>query len=108
MYPLLKGKQSHFPIKDATGGCSFCKGASENGFVGFSAGALQAGPTPGTFFPLSNGIAWFDLFDHGVTKHGRPLHVVTECSAGQFEFYFCSTKCMRSFFNKLVDDFENL
>ncbi len=79
MYPLLKGNQSHYPTKEATGGCSFCEKSSTNGFVGFSAGALQAGPSPNTFFPLNNGIAWFDLFDHGVTKNGEPLQPYIPC-----------------------------
>ena len=106
-YPLITGEETSYP-KGASGECAFCGGNNRNGFVGISAGAMQSTTTPGTYVPLDDASGWFSLFDHGITKSGNPLQIVNDCDIGQFEIFFCSTECLRGFFNKIVDDFENL
>lgn len=41
-------------------------------------------------------------------KNSRSAHlsVAEAAQFGQFEFYFCTTKCLRSFFNACVDELE--
>lgn len=34
------------------------------------------------------------------------LELATKVAGGQFEFYFCSTKCLRAFLNFCVDELE--
>jgi hypothetical protein len=42
--------------------------------------------------------------DQGATAAVR---IADDASMGQFEFYFCSTACLRSFFDKAVDELEH-
>ena len=44
----------------------------------------------------------FELIDHGITKTGKGITVFENTN----DAFFCSTKCLRNFFNTLVDDFE--
>ena len=53
-------------------------------------------------FVPSDAVLSLDICDHGVTKKpGLQVFKTTR------DAYFCSTDCLRSFFNKLVDDFES-
>lgn len=61
-----------------------------------------------TTFMRDDALTFLKLWDHGVTKNGHSLEICSNEGFSQFEFYFCSTKCLRAFFNKLVDDFEKL
>jgi ABC-type uncharacterized transport system permease subunit len=42
-----------------------------------------------------------------MNKHlGRSLDIVVNSSAGQADIGFCSSKCLREFFNNCVDELE--
>ncbi len=59
-------------------------------------------------------IGFLDLVWHGAHDGGRgtdrEIHVrvpiAEDTPDGQFEFYFCSTDCLRSFFSTCVDALE--
>lgn len=44
--------------------------------------------------------------DAGHDEPGGNLTIVQDAGGGQFEFYFCSTVCLRSFFNRCVDELD--
>lgn len=47
---------------------------------------------------------------HSGEKNKNPgvnIDIVEKSKGGQFDIYFCSTNCMRQFFNKLIDTIEN-
>ena len=54
-------------------------------------------------------ITWHGAHDMG-TGHDRDIYTSTDfardCQGGQFEVYFCSTACLRAFFNSWVDVLE--
>jgi hypothetical protein len=54
-------------------------------------------------------IAWHGGHDGGVGSDRDILvsvDVAKDCRGGQFEVYFCSTACLRAFFNSWVDALE--
>jgi hypothetical protein len=112
-----------FPVQigDSTAGlearrgeCPVCHGAQQGEpgeFAFLNGGALKefpggggAGPAPGLLGFLSIGL-------HGAhsaevdTPSGN-VSVFERAPLGQFEVYFCSTKCLRGFLNAAVDDLE--
>ena len=97
-YPLqLHRTGGFFP---ASGACGFC-GKSNNGhFVCISFSAMEE-IKPGTLAP-ANVEMTFGFADHGVTKTGIPLTIFKNVN----DAFFCSTECLRKFFNQLVTDFE--
>ncbi|MEZ0261121.1 MAG: hypothetical protein ACAH80_08935 [Alphaproteobacteria bacterium] len=51
--------------------------------------------------------ALFDVGIHGGQSTPDVIHHIdTDQSQGQFEINFCSTKCLRKFFDKIVDKLE--
>jgi len=104
-YPIIKDSDAHYPID---GTCTYCKKPTKGNFVALNGGALLKIPGTNMAAPDDNLISTFSLLDHGVTNSGKPLLVCRNEAFGQYELYFCSTSCLRSFFNALVDDFEAL
>ncbi|WP_435263863.1 hypothetical protein [Tenacibaculum sp. nBUS_03] len=39
-------------------------------------------------------------------NYGFNIDIVDESKGGQFDIYFCSTNCMKEFFNQLIDTIE--
>jgi hypothetical protein len=54
-------------------------------------------------------LTWHGAHDHGIGDD-RELYtsvpVAEDCVGGQFELYFCSTKCLRAFLNSWVDELD--
>ena len=54
-------------------------------------------------------LAWHGAHDNGVGEDrdidGR-VHLAKDVRGGQFDLYFCSTACVRVFFNSWVDALE--
>ncbi len=55
-------------------------------------------------------LIWHGAHDDGEGKD-REWHVIVEIArdvrGGQYNIYFCSTKCLRSYLNFCVDELEN-
>lgn len=104
-YPIIKGKRLIFR---KGGNCTQCRKKNNGKFVTLNGGALKRDGNSAITLMQDDILTFLTLCDHGVTKNGHHLKICDNEGFGQFEFYFCSTKCLRSFLNKLVDDFEKL
>lgn len=111
-FPLQVGSSTE-GLQTERGQCVVCKmkGVGEpNGFAFINAGALlEIGK--GVAMPSDQIKAFFSIGYHGDHSNksdpSAMLEIVDEPASGQFEFYFCSTSCLRGFFNQCVDELEN-
>lgn len=54
-------------------------------------------------------IVWHGAHDRGEGKDreiGATVQIAQEVRGGQFDLYFCSTKCLRSYLNFCVDELD--
>ena len=112
-FPLQKGS-SRRGLETALGHCTMCKkpGAGEPlGFAWLNAGALLAvdksTATADKRIKAFFSIGYHGRHDQGHDEPGGHLEIVQDPAGGQFEFYFCSTGCLRHFFSACVDELEN-
>jgi len=81
-----------------------------HGFAFLNAGALRKiDKRNSVMAPDLEG--FFTLGFHGAhsgtkNKPSAYLPVAEDVPLGQFEVYFCTTKCLRAFFNRCVDELE--
>lgn len=55
-------------------------------------------------------ITWHGAHDNGIGEDRdiyAQVYAAEDCRGGQFEMYFCSTSCLRTFFNEWVDKLED-
>ena len=67
----------------------------------------SGGPHPNMEAFLS--LAWHGAHNKGLGKNRdiyNVLNIVDDVKGGQFEFYFCSIKCFKKWFNQIIDDFQ--
>ena len=110
-YPLLKGDHSAHPNKAVCPQCKKRKVLEPHSMAIFSGGAMYLGKKKGVPDGLEGfvGLTWHGAHDTGL---GDDRDIFTrvdfarDCHGGQFEIYFCSTKCLRAFFNAWVDALE--
>lgn len=113
-FPLIKKNEDAFPKNSICPICKKCKVYEPHSFVFIGGGALSL-DEEGDSKKSNDMIGYFDFSWHG--HHYKNVHdnkkdnyftmrIVEDSKQGQFGFYFCSTKCLRRFFNYLVDDFE--
>ena len=58
-------------------------------------------------------LGFLNIGHHSAHPNGEDLpnaclDLVEESPIGQFELYFCSTKCLRQYFNRCVDQLEDM
>lgn len=104
-YPIIKGK--HLSFRKG-GNCAHCRKKNNGEFVTLNGGAMKRDGNCAVTIMQDDILTFLKFCDHGVTKSGHHLEICDNEGFAQFEFYFCSIKCLRSFLNKLVDDFEKL
>ena len=106
-FPLIYGDNMLWrPLTDKKGKCSLCgKKPKEGVFIALNGGALRGNEQDAEMDSGLVGFLTLDLHDHDKMNSGW-LSIVESSPNGQFEFYFCSTKCLRKFFDKVVDTFE--
>jgi len=113
-FPVAHGSQFSFPSNFVCPMCESKRVGEPHEFVGMSGGAASAsgesgegfltifvhprevppfGPPPAEGEPLTQG-------------DGAELEIVRDTTSGQFDFYFCSTSCLRRFLNACVDELE--
>lgn len=54
-------------------------------------------------------LIWHGAHDGGTGEHretGADVRIADNCKGGQFEIYFCSTRCLRAYLNHCVDLLE--
>ena len=55
-------------------------------------------------------LTWHGAHDGGLGQDRdiyTKVHIADDIRGGQFEIYFCSTACLRSYLNFCVDELEN-
>lgn len=113
-FPVQRGKKTTgFDVK--RGLCPVCGGAmsAEPGTFSFlSGGALQrTGKDTAVMSP--NLLGFLSIGLHGAHGPGDnspsgSLCIADDTPNGQFEYYFCSTSCLRGFLNSCVDELERV
>lgn len=98
-YPLPNHEKGGF--YPPSGNCGYCGKSNDGKFVIITMSSMEQIPGTTSFAP-SDSETSFELLDHGVTQSGKGLVVFKNTS----DAYFCSIKCLRNFFNRIVDDFE--
>lgn len=112
--PTIKDQSSSFPKKAICPWCKKNKVFEPHSFAVLSGGAMlmdkkreNGGPDDRLDAFLS--LAWHGAHDGGKGKY-RDINEMTEIArdvrGGQFELYFCSTKCLRAYLNFCVDELE--
>ena len=99
-YPLETHRTGGF--YPPSGCCGFCGSPTNGNFVAISMNAMQLMAGSNTSVPAEVETS-LSLIDHGVTKAGVKLEVFRNTN----DAFFCSIKCLKAFFNMVVDDFEN-
>ena len=112
-YPLIEENED-FPRDYICPICREKRMIEPNNYIVLQGGAIISGKEGDSIFP-ENIKGFLELIWHG--QHDDTIHdddrdtycllpLARDSSDGQFGFYFCSTACLRSFFTRLVDDFE--
>jgi hypothetical protein len=110
-FPILKGKHTAHPDKAVCPQCKRRKVLEPHSMAIFAGGSIYAGGRRGIPDELEGfaSITWHGAHDGGIGDD-RDIYVSTDfardCQGGQFEIYFCSTGCLRAFFNSWVDALE--
>jgi len=114
-FPLIKCRQDYFPIAKTGVRCPICKVGrimEPHSFACLNGGALALDRRRrNSVDAILSG--FLDITWHGAhTEHKgvgalpdtyERVSLVEDSHTGQFELYFCSTKCLRKFFNQWVD-----
>ena len=111
-FPVQHGK-SKAGLEATIGRCPVCGGPlnGEPGTFAFvNGGALRKNGRQGAS-PASDLIGFLSIGVHGAHSEeenapSASVRIANEVPMGQFEFYFCSTACLRGFFNASVDALE--
>ena len=109
-FPLQVGESTD-GLGAAPGTCIICHmpGAGEpNDFAFINAGALLK-ITESSAAPDDKIKAFFTIGFHSAhagSGRSASVEIVEDPAIGQFEFVFCSTACLRSFFSRCVDELD--
>jgi hypothetical protein len=116
-FPTIDGKKgkTDFPDKSICPVCKKNKVFEPHSFAVLDGGALlmnrkkdEGGPSPNMDGFLN--FIWHGAHDGDIgidSEVDALLPIADEVRGGQFDFYFCSTNCLRTFLNKCVDELEN-
>jgi len=105
-FPLIKNNKPYWKPAIKNGKCILCGEKPKHGvFIALMGGTLEGNKNSASISSNLIGFLSLNLHDHNSDKLGY-LNIADNTSNGQFEFYFCSSKCLRKFFNKIVDEFE--
>jgi len=109
-FPVAYDEKVIYPLGDI---CPVC-GVNQIGGEGRPMAVVNAGALvkvgDDRYAISEDAIAFFTLAWHacGIPSSGRSasVEVAEWVQGGQFDLYFCSTKCLRAFFNRCVDALE--
>jgi hypothetical protein len=109
--PLLKGKTFVYPERPVCPVCGRKRVFEPHPFATLAFGALLNTRHGAGLDERMDGflnLVWHD--GHSEVDHPRfacvTVPVADDVKGGQGEFYFCSTPCLRRFFNGLVDELD--
>lgn len=116
-FPLLNGGSSRFPAEHT---CAFCgRGniSEPHSMAVLSGGAILVNRKTGDGGPDPKLDGFLDICWHGAhTEDGgggehpnifQSIPIACDVIGGQFDIFFCSTKCLRAFLNHAVDQLDD-
>ena len=112
--PTVKGRTSSYPKRALCPWCRKNKVLEPHSFAVIDGGALLINREDDSGGPDDNmdgflSITWHGAHDGGVGKDrdiGATVQIAKDVRGGQFDLYFCSTKCLRSYLNFCVDELD--
>jgi hypothetical protein len=112
--PLIRNEETFWPSELVCPICKSKKVFEPHSMAVLSLGALLMDRTNDSGRPSSDLDAFFRLSWHGAHEGGEgedreigcTLDIVRDIHGGEAELYFCSTACLRQFFNQCVDELE--
>ncbi len=113
-FPAVKGRSSSFPKKALCPWCQKNKVLEPHSFVVIAGGAFLMNREEDSGGPDDNMDGFLDIIWHGAhdggegrdREIGATVQIAKDVIGGQFELYFCSTKCLRPYLNFCVDELE--
>jgi len=113
-FPILSGRHTAHPNKPLCPQCKKRKVLEPHSMAIFDGGALFMNRKKryGGLHDQMDGfvsITWHGAHDTGLGADRdifTSVDAALDCRGGQFEIYFCSTACLRAFFNSWVDALE--
>lgn len=114
-FPALKAGPVH-PRKPLCPWCRKHKVMEPHSMAILAGGAMRVvDPKKQSAEMATDCIGFLDLLWHGAHGPGTGEHrevyarvpLAEDTPAGQFEFYFCSTRCLRAFLNAWVDQLDD-
>ena len=113
--PVVKGKQVVFPDKPLCPWCGEQKVSEPHSMAILNAGAMRSLGNE-RYEMATDTAAFFTLIWHGAHSDtggvgkdadiSASVDIADMVASGQFDLYFCSTGCLRSFLNYCVDELE--
>lgn len=112
--PTIKIKPPYFPQKALCPWCKKHKVLDPHSFAILSAGAMLMDRKRENGWPDEKmdgflSLAWHGAHDSGEGKYrdiNHHIEIARDVRGGQFDIYFCSTKCLRAYLNFCVDELE--
>ncbi|HTI98229.1 MAG TPA: hypothetical protein VL527_04925 [Dongiaceae bacterium] len=113
-FPLLKLQNTKYPKKAVCPQCKQGKVFEPHSMAIFEGGAMfmDRKRVNGGLHRQMDGFAkimWHGAHSAGIGQNREvytSVDFARDCRGGQFEAYFCSTTCLRAFFNSWVDALE--
>ena len=112
-FPIIQDDVTYYPKEALCPWCKEHKVLEPHSFAVLNGGALLKsedgayGPSPEMEGFLH--FSWHGAHNGGQGKYSEATghtEIVKDVIGGQFDLYFCSTNCLRSFLNACVDDLE--
>lgn len=108
-FPVIKENNKPFyPTEDICPICNADRTKLNSNFFILNGGALKK-VNEENFISTDDFVGFLNLTFHAGEDSkvsGATLDIVENSKFGQFDIYFCSTDCMRIFFNKSIDQLE--
>jgi len=114
-FPRLKDRYTKHPGKAVCPQCKKSKVLEPHSMAIFDGGAMfmdrkRLNGGPHDQMDGFTSITWHGAHDSGIGPDRdifTSVDFARDCRGGQFEIYFCSTSCLRAFFNSWVDALES-
>ena len=113
-FPVQRGKNT-IGFKVKRGMCPKCGGTmnAEPGTFAFVAGGALRRTGKDTAVIAADLSGFLSIGLHGGHGQGEntpsgSVRIADDTANGQFEYYFCSTECLRGFLNSCVDELERV
>jgi len=112
-FPVLKGEPVWVLRQSSYSLCPQCKKARVMGTypayptIILMGGAMRVVDRKSKSAEIADDcIGFLDLCTHNEHGNDVMVDIVDDTPSGQFEMYFCSTRCLRAFFDMCVNDLE--